>query len=155
MNIEIADLLDVVQRRIRHGRAGDEDRLEPGHGRERAELADLPFHFFKNGLHLLGGVFECDDPSRGFGGRAQLIALGKRIDFDDHAIGLIGKLAAHFGETFDDGDHLVDVFGSRGVLGDGQPPGLEELDPFPVAVGVERLDLAEAVRRRSEVFARR
>ena len=108
--IELADLIDVVKAGVLHGGAGEKDRLEAGHGRQRAALADLPFHVPQNRLHLLGGIFEGDHPARGLAGGAQAIALLERIDLDDHPVGLIGELAADFGELFDRCDDLIDRF---------------------------------------------
>src|SRR5439155_13511728 len=83
VNIEPADLIDVVQRDVGDGDAGDEDGFELADRREIPALADLPIDVFEDRRLLLGFIFVGDDPARGFARGAQAVALPEIVNLHD------------------------------------------------------------------------
>ena len=92
--VAVADVLAghfvrVVQRGHRHGRAGDEHRLEHGERRHRARAADVDAdRRMQRGLCLLGRELEGDGPPRKLRRRAQPAAQRDVVELDDDAVGV-------------------------------------------------------------------
>ena len=82
------DVVGVVQRRHRDGRAGDEHRLEHGERRDRAGPADVHFDLLQERRLLLRRELERDRPARELAGGAEEPPLGELIDLDHHAVGI-------------------------------------------------------------------
>ena len=66
------DVVGVVQRRHRHGRAADEDRLEHGKRRHRSGAADVDRDLLQQRRLLLRRELERDRPARELARRAEL-----------------------------------------------------------------------------------
>ena len=80
MQIEPLDLVDVVQRDVRHRHAADEHRLELANRREIAALAHLPADILQHRRLLLGFVLVGDRPTAGLCSWRRVVALRERID---------------------------------------------------------------------------
>ena len=88
------DLFFVVQGRAADGAAADHDRLERGDRRQRPGAADLDQDVEQTRFDPFRFVLESDRPARRLRGEPEDLALRKRIDLHDGAIGLIGKIVA-------------------------------------------------------------
>ena len=82
------DLVGIVQGRSLHGRAGQPNRSQVGHGRQLARLTDLNADARDLGDRLLGLVLECDGPARALAPRSQPLALAQVVNLDHQAVGL-------------------------------------------------------------------
>ena len=82
------EVLGVVQRRHRDGRAGDEHRLEHGVGRVRAGASDVDLDLQQLRVRLLRGELERRRPARELRRRAQPLAQRQVVDLDDDAVGV-------------------------------------------------------------------
>ena len=78
-DVFLPDVILVVQRRAADGAAGQENRLQLRHRRERAGASDLDGDGFEFRFGLFGGVFVGDGPARRFGGEPGLLALRKEF----------------------------------------------------------------------------
>ena len=81
------DLVGVVQAGPLDGRAGQAHRLQVGHRRQLARLADLDADVDDLGDGLLGLVLEGDRPARALAARPGARA-GQVVDLDHQAVGL-------------------------------------------------------------------
>ena len=106
-DVFLADVILVMQRGAADGAAGQEDRFEFGHGRERAGAAHLDGDAVEPRLGLLGGVFVGDGPARRLGGEAGDVALREGVQLDDRAVGLVGEVLAHLVQLPDGGDQFI------------------------------------------------
>ena len=87
-------LVLVVQRRERDGRAADEDRIEHGERRDLAGAAGVDGDALDARGALLGGELVRDRPARRAAGRAELVAQRQLVDLHHHAVDLVGQLVA-------------------------------------------------------------
>ena len=106
-DVLLADIVFVVQRGATDSAAGQENRLQLGHRRERAGAADLNGDALEQRFGLLSGVLVRDGPARRFGGEAGYLALRKRVELDDSAVGLVGETAPHSVQLVNSGDQFL------------------------------------------------
>ena len=89
-----ANLVDVMQRGARDGRAGYGNGVEFGDRREHASAAHLNANFAQHGLLFFGREFECDGPTRRAGGKTQVGLLFERVDLHHHAVDVVIEVGA-------------------------------------------------------------
>ena len=89
-----ANLVDVMQRGTRDGRAGYGNGVEFGDRREHASAAHLNANFAQHGLLFFGREFECDGPTRRAGGKTQVGLLFERVDLHHHAVDVVIEVGA-------------------------------------------------------------
>ena len=96
-----------MQRGAADGAAGEEDRFEFGHRRERAGAPDLDGDGVELRLGLFRRVFVGDGPARRLGCRARAALMLERIQLDDRAVGFVGELFADLVQFGNGGDEVV------------------------------------------------
>ena len=134
-----------MQRGVRHGHAADADRLEAGHGGQRAGAADLELDRFEHRLRLLRWELEGDRPTRRARERAEGGLLVETVDLEDRAVDLDRQIAAFREQRV--------VIGRRVGRRDGallrerraQTRHLVELDPRGLLVLVDQERVAAAL----------
>ncbi len=84
-----SQLLFVVEGRPADRRSRELDRLEHGHGRQRARAADLDDDVVDPGRRLPGRELVGDGPARRLGRRPELPPLVRGVDLDDDAVGVV------------------------------------------------------------------
>ena len=89
-----ANLVDVMQRGARDGRAGYGNGVEFGDRREHASAAHLNANFAQHGLLFFGREFECNGPTRRAGGKTQVGLLFERVDLHHHAVDIVIEVGA-------------------------------------------------------------
>ena len=92
------------------GRTGQQHGVEIGHGRDRAEFADLKADGEQLGAGPLGGVLVGDAPARETAGLAEDIALIELSTLMTTPSVSYSRSRAAFVPFVDEGEHLVDVF---------------------------------------------
>jgi hypothetical protein len=90
-------LVLVVQRRVGHRDAADEDRLQPGDRRDRAGAADLDVNAEHLGQRLFGRELVGDGKTRRPRDKTELILPVEAVDLVDHAIDVVRQAS---GATF-------------------------------------------------------
>jgi hypothetical protein len=126
------DLVDVVERRVAHGRPADEDRgdmRDRGHG---AGPPDVDADLLELRGHLLGRELVGGRPARGARDEAEPLLVGQRVDLDDDPIGLVVELAARLGPLLGEGDDLLDALDRRVVRVDREAEAPEQLERLRV-----------------------
>ena len=150
-----ADLVDVVQRGARDGRAGDRHRVELGDRREYTGAAHLDANFAQDGLLFLGRELKGNGPARRTGGKAQVELLLKAIDLYDHAVDVVVQVAAVLERL---GTELVDL-GRRGATShvgvDAKAGATQPIEELALAVDVQRVGIGDGVDKGGQIAARR
>ena len=101
-------LILVVERGVAHDDPGDPDRLEIGHGGERAGAADVDRNVPDARFGLLGRELVGDRPPGGVGRVTELLPLGKVVDLDHHAVDLIVEVVAVLEPAVTEGVDLLE-----------------------------------------------
>jgi len=91
---EPRDLIPVVDRRARHGRAGDVDGIEQRDRRDRTRAADVDLEVVQDRRDLARRELVGDRPARRLRGRAERAAHREVVDLDDEAIDLVRQRIA-------------------------------------------------------------
>ena len=94
LHILAPNLVFVVQRRIGHRHAADEDRLKARDRRDGPGAPDLDVDAQYFGGHLLGRIFVRHRPARLARHEPQLVLQRQRIDLVDDAVDFEGELRA-------------------------------------------------------------
>ena len=102
------------------GRAADEHRLEHREGRRPAGATDGDHDLLQQGGALLGRVLEGDRPPGGVRRRAQLAALGQRVDLHDHSVDLVVEVVAVLEPVLGVGEDLLQRTDGPHVRVDGE-----------------------------------
>ena len=113
------DLVGVVQAGAADDRAGQLDRLQIGHGRDRARLAHLHANGVEPGRRFVLLELVGDDPAGAFRGAAQPLALVEAVDLQHQPVDLEIQLVQPL-------DQLL-------AVGDGRLERIEALRPSGVA----------------------
>ena len=150
-----ADLVDVVQRGARDGRAGDRHRVELGDRREHTGAAHLDANFAQDGLLFLGRELKGNGPARRAGGKAQVKLLLEAVDLYDHAIDVVVQVTAMLEGL---GAELVDL-GRRGAARhvgvDAKASATQPVQKLTLAVDVQRIGIGDGVDKGGQIAARR
>ena len=97
-------LIHVVQRRIAHRHATDEDRLEPRNRRHRAGASHLELHRLDDGEFLLRGELAGDGPARRARDETELPLVGDAVHLEHHPVNLVGEMRAPRADVVEIGD---------------------------------------------------
>ncbi len=130
--------------------AGQLDRVQVRHRRQRALLADLQFDLLQPGQALLGRELVRHHPARELAGHAQPATLVQVIDLDDHAVRFIGQVVAACGPAVDVVDHLLDVVERLDVRIDRKTELALEVQRFQVRLNADSLDRAQGVGEQTQ-----
>ncbi len=103
-----ANFAQIVQRRMLHRRAGDENRFHVGPRCELTRFADLPIDAEKFCNRLFGRVFVGDAPPWEFAGVAQFFLQVDAIDADNDAVDEVRELVPLGREVFDELPDRID-----------------------------------------------
>ena len=106
-HVKPANLVFIVQRGTLDRRASEEDRFQFRDRGECAGAADLDGDGFELRLGLVGRILEGHAPARRFGRGAKPLAQRDGIEFDDCAIGFVGKVVADFVELVDGAEQFL------------------------------------------------
>jgi hypothetical protein len=99
-----------MQRGITHQHAGDMDRLQTRHRRNRPGTAHLELHVADEGHLLLCRELKRHRPARRAGHKTQLFLQRQRIDFDDHAINIKAQRRTVFFDLVIVSQHFLGVW---------------------------------------------
>ena len=150
-----ADLVDVVQRCARDGRAGNRDRVELGDRREHAGTTHLDANLAQDGLLFLGRELKGDGPARRTGGKTQVELLLEAVDLYDHAVDVVVQVTAMLEGL---GAELVDL-GRRGaachVRVDAKAGAAQPVQKLALAVDVQRIGIGNGIDKGGKIAARR
>jgi len=119
VDVFVGDFRLVVEGGAGDGGAADKDGFEFGDGGELSGASDLDGDGAEDGFFLFGEEFEGAGPAGEFGGGAELVVKGDLVDFDNGAIGGVGKVVAVVVELGDGGVEFcggVDGFEPFGFL---------------------------------------
>src|ERR1700674_4406450 len=105
-----------MERSAANGAAGQKNRFELSHGRERTRAPDLDRNSFQQSNRLLGGILVSDCPARRFGGETDFLPLRKTVQLDHRTVCLIGELAADLIQFLNRLNELVDRLAVPGFL---------------------------------------
>ena len=94
LHAETLDLIHVVQRGARYGRAANRNRLQRGNRRQFPGTPDLHQDVFDLRDSAACRVLVCDCPARGFTGEPKFLLQPGSVDFDHNAIDFVGKIRA-------------------------------------------------------------
>ena len=108
------------------GRAGQQDRLELGDGRQLACLADLDGDPDQSRDGLLGLVLEGDGPARALAPRAEAFALAEVVYLDHQSVRLEVERVAPVAPLLGVLDDLLDRLIAGGIGADGDTPALHQ-----------------------------
>ena len=150
-----ADLVEIVQRGVGDGDAGELDRLEFGDRGQRSDAADLHFDFVNDGLGLLGFELVGDGPSRRSRDLAQLFLQGKRIDLGDDAVGLVVEFMAAIGQIIPILEHRFDAGAALGERIHLETERLDTLKEIPLAIELDTLQRTGGMAKYIERARRR
>ena len=103
------DLVEVVERRPRDGRAGDLGRRQVGDRRQRPRPPDVRHDVLEERLDLLGRELEGDRPARRPADHPEARLLVEPVDLDDDAVGLVRQLVARLAPALGEVDDALDV----------------------------------------------
>ena len=128
-----AHLVEVVEGGPGDGRAGDLDRAQVRHRRERPGPADVRHDVLDHGLDLLGRELVGDRPARRPADHAQPLLLVEPVDLDDDAVGLVRQVVARLAPALEEREHAVDVEARLAVRVDREAQRLEPVEGVRLA----------------------
>ena len=115
-------LVEVVEGGAGDRGAGDLDRPQVRHRRQRPGTTDIGHDVLDDGLDLLGRELVGDGPARRPADHAQAALVVEAVDLDDDAVRLVGQLVARLAPALGEGDDALDVEpGLRGWARPGSP----------------------------------
>ena len=119
------DLVGVVQGRSGDGRAGQQDGIEFGDGRDGAGATDLHADLAEDGLGLVGRELERHGPVRELARRSGATLVFEAVDLHHGAVGREGEVAPEDVELLDGLPGGVHALLDFDVVADGEAPVLE------------------------------
>ena len=145
-DILAGDFVGVVQRRARDGRAGQQDGVEFGDGRDGTGAADLHADLAEDGLGLVGRELERHGPVGELARRTGASLVFEAVDLHHRAVGREGKVAAKDVELLNRLPRGVHALLDIDVVTNGEAPGLELVfEILERSEGGSRFTGAEAV----------
>ena len=127
-------LVGIVQSGVGDGDAADEHRFELGHRGDGAGTADLELDVLQQGHLLLGRELVGRGPARGPGHETELLLQCYVVHLVDHAIDLVGQLAAAGQDVVVEGLTTGSALLELHLGAERQPPGLELVEASEVGV---------------------
>src|SRR6202522_3057523 len=128
VDVEAANLVEIVQSGFHDGDAADLHRLENGKWSQDAGAAHADHDFAEQRGFLMRLIFGGDGPARRFRGVAEFVLQADFVDFDDDAVDLEAELFAlrvPLGDVF---LHFTDAVAQFPIFADFKTHGAERFE---------------------------